>query len=74
MEKKQPISNANVTLTLFFASKETVYTTKTNGDGIAEFSFQIGRAKIGFEVIGKIQVQNGNLTERTQIMFTPSDE
>ena len=73
-EKKQPISNANVTLTLFFASKETVYTTKTNGNGIAEFSFQIGRAKIGFEVIGKIQVQNGNLTERTQIMFTPSDE
>jgi len=70
-EAGKPVQGAQVTLTLAYKSKDTVYSAVTGSDGIAVLTFKIGRAAKGFTVIGDISVQAGGKTAMAQTSFTP---
>ena len=71
-EQGNPVSEADVELTLFFSSKETVYSAVTNPSGKAMFHFKIGRAKSGYNVRGQLEIQKDTHKTTTEISFTPS--
>ena len=70
-QNQKAVPNAKITLTLQFASKETIYTEQTNQRGEALFSFQIGRAKVGYTVEGELLITKSGQTLTEKIAFTP---
>lgn len=67
----KPVSGAKVMLNLHYKSKDTLYDGITNEDGKASISFKIGRAALGYTVLGDISVSSGDQTSTAQISFTP---
>lgn len=70
-EKGHPISGANVRLLLHYKSTKTEYEGTTDGSGISELSFRIGRATKGYTVKGDITVTAGDGSGKADIQFTP---
>ncbi|MFJ7826135.1 MBL fold metallo-hydrolase [Psychrobacillus sp. NPDC096623] len=66
-----PVNGANVHLNLAFKSKDTIYESLTNANGVASMSFRIGRAAEGFTVNGDITISHNGTTTTAQTGFTP---
>lgn len=67
----QPISDASVTLTAAYKSKESMYEATTNDQGMAAIPFRIGRAAKDYTVNVTLVVEKDGVSGRGSTAFTP---
>ncbi|AOY76487.1 ComEC/Rec2 family competence protein [Clostridium formicaceticum] len=69
--KGQPVSGTEVKLLNYFKSTATPYEGVTDEQGIAEISYSIGRASIGYEVKVEVTAKKDAIEATTETSFTP---
>ncbi|MCC5911645.1 MAG: MBL fold metallo-hydrolase [Clostridiaceae bacterium] len=67
----EPVSDTEVKLLNHFKSTTTPYEGVTNKHGIAEISYSIGRASIGYEVKVEVVAKKDNIEATVSTSFTP---